>query len=245
MKRIFGVVFLLAACISSKAPAEPRIELKDAAVIDQPIFSNNLEVVGHFITESVNKRDAVHLIINSPGGSIMSGFAFLSRMDDARARGLKIKCYVPDLAASMAFQILLHCDTRYALPRAALLWHRVSVQIRGASLNALNTADLLRELKSADKLIVADLKEHLPVSDDVIMFHLDKETLHTAKDLNELAPGFFEALPTSIEGLYEAMDSEDVVRQHSPMDDILRKLFGGEIFYIRKEFMFETLQTKQ
>lgn len=226
---------------ASAAPAAPTIVLEDTAVIDQPIMQNNLEPISKFISQSVGTRPLVNLVINSPGGSVMDGFAFLNRLDYARSKGLIVRCFVPELAASMAFQILLHCDQRYALKRAGLLWHRVSVQVRGASLNSINTSDLLRELLSIDQLIIQELEENLNVPKALLLFHLNKETLHTAPNLARLAPGFFQEVPSTVDGLYEALDSEKVVRQSSPMD-FLKKLFGGEIFYIRKEFVIESAQ---
>lgn len=221
--------------LASTAPAAPAIPLDKVAVIDQPIFQNNLEPISQFISKADKE---VHLIINSPGGSVGDGFSLLNRMDAAKKRGVKIHCYVPEIAASMAFQILLHCDTRYALPRAGLLWHRVSVQVRNASVNALVATDLVRELLSVDRLIIEDLKQNVNAPVGVIVYHLNHETMHLAQDLNTLAPGFFEEIPPVIENLYEAMDSTKVVRQSSPMD-FLKRLFGGGIFYISREFVIE------
>jgi ATP-dependent protease ClpP protease subunit len=238
MRLFFLPIIGLAACISTQAPAAPAIPLDSVAVIDQPILQGNLEPISKFVLESIGKRDSIHLVINSPGGSVFDGFAFLNRLDYARKRGVLVKCYVPELAASMAFQILLHCDHRYALKRASLLWHRVSVQVRGASLNAINTSDLLRELHAVDRIIIQDLQDHLNVPKELILFHLNKETMHTAPDLAALAPGFLEEVPNTVDGLYEALESEKVVRQSSPMD-FLKRLFGGEIFYIKREFVIE------
>lgn len=244
MRLILGSLVASLFLNASVAPATPVITVADTAVIDQPIMQGNLEPITKFVTESVGKRPLINLIINSPGGSVMDGFAFLNRLDYARSKGLVVRCFVPEIAASMAFQILLHCDQRYALRRAGLLWHRVSIQVRGASLNSLNTRDLLRELVAIDQLIVEELNEGLAIDPGLILFHLDKETMHTAPNLHKLAPGFFQEVPRTVEGLFEAMDSDKVVRQSSPFD-FLKKLFGGEIFYIRKEFVIESLSSQE
>jgi len=193
----------------------------------------NLAPVSAFVLDSIGKRQSIHLVINSPGGSVDDGFAFLNRLDYARSKGVVVSCYVPEIAASMAFQILLHCDHRYALKRAGLLWHRVSLTAgRGARINSLIAADLLKDLLLVDKQIIQDLQEHLPMKKEQILFHLDKETMHLATDLKELAPGFFEEVPATIDGLYEALSSEKVARQAEEVD-IFKRLFGGEIMYIK------------
>ena len=240
MNRIFTLILGLAVFLFSNiAPAAPVVHLESAAVINQPIMGGNLEPINKFVLESIGKRGSIDLIINSPGGSVSDGFSLLNRMDYARSKGVVINCFVPEIAASMAFQILLHCDNRYALPRAGLLWHRVSIRVRGASLNTLVLSDLLKDLGAVDNLIIQDLVENMPLSKEKILFHLDRETLHIAQDLAELAPGFLTGTPTTVDGLLEAMNSDKVVRQ-SEESDFLKKLFGGEIIYIRRDTSGET-----
>jgi ATP-dependent protease ClpP protease subunit len=219
---------------SSYAPAAPEVHVENSAVIDRPIMGDNLTPISDFLVSSVGKRTSVDLIINSPGGSVSSGFAFLNRLDYVRSRGIVVNCFVPEMAASMAFQILLHCDNRYALKRAGLLWHRVSIGVRAARLNTLVITDLLTDLSAVDKQIIADLEAHLPLSKERIVYHLDRETLHFATDLEVLAPGFLTGVTDTIPGLYEALKSDKVVRQAGELD-FLKKLFGGEIFYIKRD----------
>ena len=219
---------------ATMAPAAPIVHLDSAAVINQPIMGDNLAPINKFVLESIGKRKSIDLIINSPGGSVSDGFSLLNRMDYARSKGVVINCFVPEIAASMAFQIFLHCDNRYALPRAGLLWHRVSIRVRGASLNTLVISDLLKDLSAVDALIIQDLQENLPLSKERILYHLDRETLHIAQDLDLLAPGFLTGVPRTVDGLFEAMNSDKVVRQ-SEESDFLKKLFGGEIIYIKRD----------
>jgi ATP-dependent protease ClpP protease subunit len=233
MKR-FIPVLLGVFGFAMRAPAEVEVHKDHAAVIYAPITGGNLDPINQFVLESIGKRDYLDLIINSPGGSVSEGWALLNRLDYARSKGVTVNCFVPEIAASMAFQILLHCDHRYALKRSGLLWHRVSVHTGiGASINSLVAADLLRDLLAVDKQLIQDLVSHVPMTKEAVLFHLDKETMHLATDLNEAAPGFFEEVPDNISGLYEALTSPKVVRQTEEMD-ILRRLFGGEIIYIKR-----------
>ena len=65
----------------------------------------------------------IHIVLNSPGGGIYVGLQFINAIEAAKSKGVKVKCYVSGIAASMAFQILTHCNERYALRYSLLLWH--------------------------------------------------------------------------------------------------------------------------
>jgi ATP-dependent protease ClpP protease subunit len=145
---------------------------------------------------SVSSRP-IDIAINSPGGSVVVGFLFVNRMESVRARGIKLRCYVQDIAASMAFQMLLHCDERNILERSFLLWHRVRVNIGGMfgePMTAPLAAQLARDLQTIDDLIIEELYSTLSeIPQKDINYHLENETLHTGITLARLAPDTFKA----------------------------------------------------
>jgi ATP-dependent protease ClpP protease subunit len=94
----------------------------------------------------------------------------VAAVDMAKARGFKVQCYVPGLAASMAFQILAHCSERYALPHAYLMWHPVRAQIRGA-LTSTEARILANDLAETETMLVADLRSYLKVTDSCFEQH--------------------------------------------------------------------------
>lgn len=221
--------------------AEPAITVKDSAVINAPIMAGNLEPISTFLLSSIGKRTSVHLIINSPGGAVDDGFSFISKMEYAKSMGVTINCYVPEVAASMAFQILLHCDHRYALKRAGLLFHRVAVMAgRGSRINSIDASDLLRSLLALDKQIIEDLISHMDTPKSTLLFHLDKETMHLATDMNELSPGFFDDVVETIPGLFEAVASADAAHQANALD-FLKRLFGNQFIYMKRGTYLETV----
>lgn len=128
----------------------------------------------------------VDIVIDSPGGSVTQGLIFMDVMHEVKRRGAKIRCWVPHLAASMAFQILTQCDERYGMPNSFYLWHRVRTFLFMAVVTGPAARDLSDDLLRADRLIVTDLLRALPISGDVVFYHLERETLHVGRQLVDL-----------------------------------------------------------
>ena len=99
--------------------------------------------------EAENSEDPITIYINSPGGSISSGFAIYDVMN-------KIKCpvhtMVMGIAASMAAFILCSGSrgNRYALPNASIMIHQPKGAIEGQAADveiyAKRLVDLRQEL---------------------------------------------------------------------------------------------------
>ena len=149
--------------------------------------------------------DPIDLVISSPGGDVLTGFLFIGIMDAARATGTKLRCFVPTIAASMAFQLLVHCDERYALEHAFLLFHRVRVSLpSGAPLTAPAARQLAYDMERMDKRMFTELQATLGMATNIIRFHFERETLHVAADMAATTEGFIKVYPV-IPGLIEAM----------------------------------------
>ncbi len=137
-------------------------------------------------------KTPIDLLISSPGGSVQAGFLIITVMEDIRSRGTKFRCFVPDIAASMAFQILLHCDERYVGNRALLLFHRVRVMLgEGAVLTGPDASALSKDLYAVDRMIWGDLRKHLPLTRESTQYHFDHETAWVAANLCAASPGAF------------------------------------------------------
>lgn len=65
--------------------------------------------------------------IDSVGGYLSAGQAIIDMMEQEKARGTKIVCVVREEATSMAFNILTHCDRRYATRTARFLVHKAAL----------------------------------------------------------------------------------------------------------------------
>lgn len=232
MKRTVGFVLGLlftTACFASQL----KVDASNVVVIEGVIQGDNILPIGDLLLKASERGlKQVDMIINSPGGSVVTGFRFMNMMDEARARGLKIRCFVPEIAASMAFGILVHCDERHALARSFLLWHRARVSVGGmfgAPMTAPQALAIGRDLMAVDNLILEETLAALGVEPKVVKYHFENETLHVGSNLHRLAPDFITS-HVRIEGLFEALTNPEVPR---PKQE--RGFFGwetGEIIYI-------------
>ena len=97
----------------------PKRLVNLSGVIDERMFTKANELVSLAELNS----SPIDVVISSPGGSISHGLMLINAMKEVKAKGVVIRCYVPTLAASMAYVIFTQCDERYALPYATLLFH--------------------------------------------------------------------------------------------------------------------------
>jgi len=131
----------------------------------------------------------IYLVINSPGGSVIAGAQIISAMNLAKARGHKFICLVPMLAASMGFQIFVHCDQRYALENSLLLFHPMSVELNGSQDSEHLLYYSLR-LRAWEKPFIRDLMNTLKINADVFLYHYRNQTMWFASEFGELSPKF-------------------------------------------------------
>ena len=183
---------------STVALASTSLSPERTIVIAGPITGRIVEpILSAFDKLAADKTKPVDLVISSPGGSIVAGYLIVDRMDALRAEGIKFRCVVRSVAASMAFQMLLHCDERYSTPHAFLLWHPVRVFYQGAL-----TADLSKvaylQMKLSDDMVREELYANIPMKKELIDWHFTNETLHHAAQLHKSAKGFFQEVSSSI-----------------------------------------------
>lgn len=137
--------------------------------------------------------EPINIVLNSPGGSVFAGLQFINAMEIAKARGVILRCHVVGMAASMAFQILAHCDERYALRYSLLLWHPVRIGFLGTI-----TPALAEQMKESMNLIEEDMNptllETLGIEEALYYKHYHWETLHTAVGIDRVAPSFLQVV---------------------------------------------------
>jgi hypothetical protein len=148
------------------------IDVIDAGIIEK---AQQLEKMTRTSTE------AVTILINSPGGYIDPGFVFVDAVEQAKARGVKVKCATGVLSASMAFIILSHCSERYALPNTMLLFHPVS--FGGDSIRITEVIPSLLETERREARVSRDLMEAMGLSWKQYHPHLYSETLWSGTGL--------------------------------------------------------------
>lgn len=236
---LMSVMTMLLACSAHAEEFTPR----NTVIIDQPIDRETMAPVMDRMNKFLSLKqppNEIKLIIDSPGGSVYTGFKFIAQMKALQAQGTVIKCFVPGLAASMAFHILVHCDERTVLQESALLWHRARVFIMFGALTAPVAAALARDLQLVDDHIIRDVRAGLSrdMDDKEIMYHFEHETLHIGRDLCDKAPGFCTS-KAAVPGLLETMARKDMVHTMPVQDP--EQLFREEsMIYLYFQYLIDT-----
>ena len=214
-----------------------------AMVIEGVIAEGNLIPLGKALIDITKSADEkyVDLVINSPGGEVRTGFVFISMMEAAKKLGLHINCFVPTLAASMAFSILNHCDDRYVLDKSFLLWHRARVMLGGlgsSPITAPQAQILADDLQKLDTSILTETTEALKIKADIVEHHFEAETLHIGADLATLAPKFCTSYH-DIPGIFEVMMDGHTLR--NPQVDMRRMFRPGNAVYISPRILIQEI----
>lgn len=253
--RLIAQVLMVFSLIlaASNAPAV-QVEVSDKKPllsIIGVIGNQNIIPVGQELLRLANEgKKEAQLIINSPGGEVTTGLLYLSLMDAARAKGLKVTCFVPQVAASMAFQILLHCDERHVLDSSFLLWHRARVRLGGGFMSpgvvvtAPEALRLGKDLDLLDSFIYSELKKYMPeVKERELSFHFEAETLHIGLNLHKMAPHFVTP-HGNIPGLFDTLIKEVNKKKAKGEEEMSIDSFdNGDMIYISERVMQEMSNT--
>lgn len=232
----------IATAVSSTCARAETFDPLTTLVIDQPITGRTMAPVSDRMNRYISSGRApkeIKLIIDSPGGSVYTGFRFIVQMKALQARGTNIKCYVPGLAASMAFHILVHCNERIVLEESALLWHRARVFVFMAAVTSPAAAALARDLAQVDDHILNDVHQALrkDMSDEDIRYHFEHETLHIGQDLCNKTPTFCTS-KGAVPGLLEVLASKDVMRTSDEPADFFGK---DSMIYLYTKYLIKLL----
>jgi ATP-dependent protease ClpP protease subunit len=180
----------MSACVTSRSQAAVFTATKGRTVyVIGEIGANALDMARQVVDlAAADPKAPIDMVISSPGGSIVAGMQLLSAMTVAQTRGVTIRCFVPLLAASMAFQVFAACDERYTLEFSLLLWHPGALS--GERLTAGDLEYNAEQLRAMERVLNARLIKALGMPEDVFYYHYFHETLWFASELNRQAPGF-------------------------------------------------------
>lgn len=192
MTRIALLSFLASLLMTSPILAQstklnPQRLITLAGVIDE----TTLGKANDLLSLAETSKEPVDILIASPGGTISYGLFFIQAMKSAQAEGVKIRCFVPELAASMAYTIFTQCSERYALPYAQLLFH--SPRISGSfTITPQSAVQLAQGLMQIEKVLLDLIAPIMGVTKEnggvwFVQNYLD-ETLFLASDLLEESP---------------------------------------------------------
>lgn len=222
---MFLSLFAIAASAKDAVTLSPERTIVLAGVITDAIVGPTISTM-----EKLSKSGKdIDIIISSPGGSVIAGNLIVDRMSQLKHDGVKFRCFVRDLAASMAFQLLLFCDERYATPHSFLLWHPVRIFAQGV-MTAQAASSLATQLEQADEVALHDLRAHMSMGEAELVSHFYNETLHQALNLQSTCPGFFKDVTNKVINLHPDKPALDT--------STIGGLFGfNQIVYIHEQFL--------
>lgn len=220
------------SCEAKTNPQVINVPLENTILITSVIMPPTMKLRIQELNALQEQDVDVNIIINSPGGEVYSTLAFINTMEQIKASGHSIRCYVPGMAASAAFQILAHCTERRSLSFAFLLWHPVRRGVGGGlfgnpSLTPDEATSIANELNYLESILINDLRPFLAeVSDSEFSMHYHLETLHTGNSLHALAPNFVQPIQ-AISNLQE-IKAAAKVQQKKDQEALLDAMFGFE-----------------
>jgi hypothetical protein len=227
MKKFLALVcFLLASSAMGRdvITLTPERTILIAGPISSSMYGPTIETMGKL---AATGKD-IDIIISSPGGEVVVGSLLIDYMEHLKLGGTRFRCVVRDVAASMAFQLLLHCNERYATPHSFLLWHPVRVFYQGP-LTGEQASSLGVQLAVADEVALHDLRAYVPMKEADLLWHFYHETLHQGMTLMHSAPGFFKDVTNKVGNLFPEKVALNTAEYGG--------LFGvNQIIYIHERF---------
>lgn len=196
MKKLFTFVLLFAtACVTTSASnAENYIQLNPKRLVKLEGFVKDqmpglANKVLKLAKPKAEKKPAIDIFINSPGGSLYHGDMLVQAIKSAQLRGYTIRCTVGSQAASMAFVIFIHCDERFAMPTSNILWHPARIRTNEA-ISEQRMKQMSKHIEDRVKMYNDLAIRELGVTSEYYYKHYHAETLHIGHQLAKDTQGF-------------------------------------------------------
>ncbi len=181
---VMSVMMILAGAYASAAPDTVDLHNPKVVLITGEVNAfSTTRWLGAFYRSHLLPGDVLLIIINSPGGHAQAGDTIIAAIEAEKAAGMKVVCIGDRQVASMGFNIMTHCNERYATPKTKFLAHKAETY----DISGRKTAHNLR--LEADRLDAMDDKYrranaaamHLTLAEyDLIA---DNETIWTVEQL--------------------------------------------------------------
>lgn len=204
MRKLFLLV-LLSLVPQFSYSDEVEFDHKRTIVIAGPINSDIVPLAAKLVDLAKTKDKPINLLIESPGGSVFTGFIFLNAMKMVQAQGVKINCIVPSYAASMAFIIFAYCNKRYAFDRSLLLFHPMGINFMG-KLNVPLADTIKKQFDILGSSMDDELAAIMGMSDRDYHDLNRKELFWIAGELAQVTSRGFITIISSIKGLPHLFD---------------------------------------
>lgn len=231
---LFAIALLV--LLSEKAPAStfsvPEADQDRLLYMYGPIGGRSaLETASRVEKLSEDATRPIYIVINSPGGEVLTGLQIVSSMQLAKSRGVEIRCMVGMLAASMASIIYDECTERSAFRESLLLWHSIAMDIGGGFMSpgVRLTPDLAKSLAfSMDMLqqdIPARLQQHLGFDDETWHYLFDGQAFIPAGWLHSKYNPHYLRIVDDVDGISSILSMKPPQSSGSPVapDDKSKK----------------------
>lgn len=107
------------------------------------------------------------IVISSNGGEAYSAFGIFDKLQEARAKGIKVTGHVEGAAASAASMIVLQaCDHRTASARSRIHLHEVSKWIFMSDQKMSQVEEELQEMKALTTMVIDNLAKRTGKKED-------------------------------------------------------------------------------
>lgn len=138
-----------------------------------------------------NGEKHITIQLNSGGGLMSVGMAFLAAMRGAQQQGVHVTCVVDRKAMSMALIIFSSCDTRYATFGSLVMWHSIAMQ--GLfRLNEQKTLELLDFMRAKNEEVWASTRIHF--FPGYFVEHFVNETILDASEVEREGIGYLRVI---------------------------------------------------
>lgn len=185
------VLFLVYAMMFSGAAWGSALQVNTNRLvrIEGEVSSNAINA-GRELQALVGKSKApIYVLLNSAGGSVLAGLQFVDSMKAAQSQGVRVRCFVTNIAMSMAFYIYSECSERYSMRYSLLLFHPMRLVLQG-SYKPTELVDLARDGTLLETPLIYVMVRHLGMPREKFMRHYNAETIWTSEMLNVASPGF-------------------------------------------------------
>lgn len=120
--------------VKSMPSGSPEVQVQELDTTGAAIIQLNTEVTEQTVNETIDqikdalakKKQAIYLLLDSPGGSVYDGARLITAMDNSE---IPVYTVCTDLCASMAAQILEHGMKRYMVDRTTVMFHSATTSV--------------------------------------------------------------------------------------------------------------------
>lgn len=197
MIKLMLSVFLLVSTMSEAKTV--KVEAKNTVVIQGQVDGRILNSAAQLLSMAKTAK-TINLLIESPGGSVFTGFIFMNAMQQVKSMGVTLNCIVPSYAASMAFIFFSYCDNRYAYQRSMLLFHPIGVGFQG-KLNVPGVDRIQKQFSILSDELDDELRRIMGMDKSTYTSFNNSEFFWTASELKKVTSYGFITIVDKIVGL--------------------------------------------